>query len=92
MEAMVRRGMKDGEMYVAEAWVGRGLYTKDVNPRARGRIDMLRKPSTSITVVLKEQATRERIAKEKAEKKARRKVWVQLPNRPIYGQQQYYQW
>lgn len=92
MEAIVRRGMKDGSMYVSEAWVGRGAYDKEMSHRARGRIDMLRKPYTSITVVLKENATRDRIASEKQEKANRKKVWVQLPNRPIYGQQQYYQW
>lgn len=92
MEAMVRRGMTDGEMYVSEAWVGRGTYEKEMSHRARGRIDMLMKPYTSITIVLKENATRERLAKEKAEKEARKKVWVQLPNKPIYGQHQYYRW
>lgn len=92
LEAIIRKGMKDQEIYVSEAWVGRGTFDRELNHRARGRIDFLRKPYTSITIVLKEQATRDRIAKEKAEKKARQKVWVQLPNRPIYGQQQYYQW
>ncbi|KAF8420794.1 ribosomal protein L22/L17 [Tirmania nivea] len=92
MEAMVRRGMADADMYVSEAWVGRGTYDSEMSHRARGRIDMLRKPYTSITVVLKENATRERIEREKREKKERKKVWVHLPNRPIYGQQQYYQW
>ena len=92
LEAIVRRGMKDQEIYVSEAWVGRGTFERELNHRARGRVDILKKPYTSITVVLKEQATRDRIAKEKTEKKARQKVWVQLPNRPIYGQQQYYQW
>ncbi|RPB27833.1 ribosomal protein L22 [Terfezia boudieri ATCC MYA-4762] len=92
MEAMVRRGMTDGEMFVSQAWVGRGTYEKEISHRARGRIDMLRKPYTSITVVLKENATRERIEREKREKKERKRVWVHLPNKQIYGQQQYYQW
>jgi len=92
MEAIVRRGMKDGEMYVSQAWVGRGEYDLELSHRARGRIDKLMKPYTSITVVLRENATRERIKREKREKRERKRVWVHLPNRPIYGQQQYYQW
>lgn len=48
LEAMVRRGMKPEEMYVAEAWVGRGTFERELNHRARGRIDMLRKPYTSM--------------------------------------------
>ncbi|KAI5811628.1 ribosomal protein L22/L17 [Peziza echinospora] len=91
-EAMLRRDMNPDEMYIDQAWVGRGTYEKELSHRARGRIDMLRKPYTSITVVLKEEATRKRLAKEAAEKVARKKVWVQLPNKPIPGQQQYYQW
>ncbi|KAF8461934.1 ribosomal protein L22/L17 [Kalaharituber pfeilii] len=91
-EAMVRRDMDPEEMYVSEAWVGRGQFDMEQNHRARGRIDTLKRPWTSITVVLKEEATRKRIAAEKEAKKARQKVWVQLPNRPIYGQRQYYQW
>lgn len=40
-------GDKSG-MYVDEAWVGRGPYGRDYNCRARGRIDMLRPPETSM--------------------------------------------
>lgn len=45
-----------------------------------------------ITVVLKEEATKHRIAAEKEAKALRKKPWVQLPSRPIYGQTQYYRW
>jgi hypothetical protein len=45
-----------------------------------------------ITVVLKEEVTRQRIAAEKEAKKLRKGPWVQNPSRPIYGQQQYYRW
>lgn len=45
-----------------------------------------------ITVVLKEQVTRDRIAKEKEEKRLRKKPWEQLPSRPLVGQTQYYRW
>ncbi|PWW73778.1 ribosomal protein L22 [Tuber magnatum] len=91
-ESVVRRRMDPQQTYIEQAWVGRGTYGLDRNHRARGRIDMLRLPYTSITVVLKEQVTRDRIAKEKEEKRLRKKPWEQLPSRPLVGQTQYYRW
>lgn len=35
------------QIYVDQAWVGRGAYGMDGNPRARGRVDRLRLPQTS---------------------------------------------
>jgi len=46
-EAIVRKGMKPKEMYIAQAWVGRGPFERGLNHRARGRIDMLMLPYTS---------------------------------------------
>lgn len=43
-EAVVRQDMDPAQMYVAQAWVGRGSYELDILHRARGRIDTLRKP------------------------------------------------
>ena len=45
-----------------------------------------------LTVVLKEEATRIRLHNEREEKERNKKVWVQLPNRPITAQRQYYSW
>lgn len=45
-----------------------------------------------LTVVLKEEVTRVRLHKERETKAAKKKVWVQLPNRPITAQRQYYSW
>lgn len=45
-----------------------------------------------ITVVLKEEKTRIRLYEEREEKLRNRKVWTQLPNRPITAQRQYYSW
>jgi ribosomal protein L22 len=46
-EAVVRKGMKPEEMYIAQAWVGRGPFERELSHRARGRIDMLNLPFTS---------------------------------------------
>ncbi|KAG0634394.1 ribosomal protein L22/L17 [Tuber brumale] len=91
-ESVVRKRMDPQQTYIEQAWVGRGVYERESSHRARGRIDLLRLPYTSITVVLKEQVTRDRIAKEKEEKRLRKKPWEQLPSRPLVGQTQYYRW
>ncbi|KAI9694738.1 MAG: 54S ribosomal protein L22, mitochondrial [Bathelium mastoideum] len=79
-------------MYIDQAWVGRGPYGKELEFRARGKVNMLHLPSTSLSVVLKEEATRVRQHEEREEKKRKRKVWVQLPDRPITAQRPYYSW
>jgi len=91
-EAVARKEMVPGDMYISQAWVGRGPYDRALNHRARGRIDMLRLPHTSITVMVKETATLERIAREKVEKREKAPARQHLPSRPIYHQRQYYQW
>ncbi|KAH0613777.1 uncharacterized protein H6S33_005663 [Morchella sextelata] len=91
-EAILHRRMDPGQTYIEQAWVGRGPFEFASSHRAKGRIDRLRLPYTSLTVVLKEEKTRIRIMKEKEEKYMRKKPWVQLPSRAIYGQTQYYRW
>jgi ribosomal protein L22 len=81
------------KMYVSQAWVGRGTYSKTLDHRARGVVNIMRNPHTSISVLLKEEKTRAREAKEKAArewKKRVTKVWTQLPDRPITTQRPYY--
>ncbi|KAK8175592.1 hypothetical protein IWX90DRAFT_424663 [Phyllosticta citrichinensis] len=79
-------------LYVDQAWVGRGEYGKAYDYRARGRVNVMRLPSTSISIKLKEEATRIREYKEREEKKANRKVWVHLPDRVIPTQRQHVMW
>lgn len=45
-EAILKKGMNPKEMYVSQAWVGKGQYGMDQKRRARGRRDMLRLPYT----------------------------------------------
>ncbi|EWC48490.1 hypothetical protein DRE_07745 [Drechslerella stenobrocha 248] len=91
-EAVYSKNFDPEKTYIAQAWVGRGTPDREPMKRARARIDLLVRPYTSISVVLKETNTLERLAREKEEKRKRQKVWVPLPNRPIYGQHQYYMW
>ncbi|KAI9860474.1 MAG: 54S ribosomal protein L22, mitochondrial [Trichoglossum hirsutum] len=80
------------QLYIDQAWVGRGPYGKEPDFRARGQIYMMRPPKTSLSVILKEEATRIREAVRREEKRKRKPVWVPLPNRPITAQRPYYSW
>lgn len=79
-------------LYIDEAWVNRGPYRKKPEYRARGRTNVLRMPYTSLTVILKEEATRVRQHKEREEKQANKKVWTPMPDRPVTAQHQYPLW
>ena len=79
-------------IYVDQAWVNKGRYGQDINPRARGRIDRLRLPQTSISVLLKEEATRVREHHDRVAREKNKKVWTALPDRPVTEQRQYYCW
>lgn len=45
-----------------------------------------------IALILKEEKTRMRLMGEREEKRTRKKVWVQMPNRPVTAQRQYNLW
>jgi len=80
------------KLYIDQAWVNKGQYGTTPDYRARGRVNRMKNPTTSITVILKEEATRIRLHQEREAKEERRKPWTQLPNRPITAQRQYYSW
>ena len=82
-------------IYIDQAWVGRGPYGKLPDYRAMGRVFIMRTPFTSISLLLKEEATRVREHAEREAKRRRQKldkVWVPLPDRPIQSKRQYYCW
>jgi len=79
-------------LYVAQAWCGKGLFGRSPDYRARGRTFIMKNRTTSLSVVLKEEATRIRLHEEREKKEKNKKVWVQLPNRPVTTQRQYYSW
>ncbi|SMQ45572.1 unnamed protein product [Zymoseptoria tritici ST99CH_3D1] len=82
-------------IYIDQAWVGRGPYGKLPDYRARGRVFIMRTPWTSLSLVLKEEATRVREFEEREEKRKKavtRNVWKHLPDRPVQLQRQWYSW
>lgn len=81
-------------IYVDQAWVGRGPFGQLPDFRARGQVNIMRTPWTSLTVILKEEKTRIREYEER-EAKRREKVvgkgmWTHLPDRPVQWQRQWY--
>ncbi|RDW72431.1 mitochondrial 54S ribosomal protein uL22m [Aspergillus mulundensis] len=96
--------LKDGErktitdatsIYIAQAWVNRGPYGREYDHRARGVINMMRPPYTSLSVLLKEEKTRIRECQDREARELRKRkanLWVHLPDRPITQQNQYYSW
>lgn len=83
-------------IYIDQAWVGRGPYGKLPDFRARGRVFLMRTPWTSLSVVLKEEATRIREWREREARRAKKrsadKVWQQLPDRPLRNPRAWYSW
>ncbi|RPA89793.1 hypothetical protein L873DRAFT_1831901 [Choiromyces venosus 120613-1] len=75
--SVVSKRIDPWQTYIEQEWVGRGTYGRDQDHEARGRIAMLRLP---YTMILKRKITRDRIAKEKGEKRLRKKPWEQLPS------------
>ncbi|KAF1919134.1 hypothetical protein BDU57DRAFT_512039 [Ampelomyces quisqualis] len=88
-----RKVVRDpSEIYIDQAWVGKGEMWKGIEQRARGRINTLRHRTTSVSFLLKEEKTRMRISEEIKKKRDNRKLWVALPDRPITSQRQYCLW
>lgn len=82
-------------IYIEQAWVNRGPYGYDYDHRARGQINLMRPPYTSLSVVLKEEKTRIREWQNReaaSQRKRQTQLWTQLPDRKISAQSQYYSW
>lgn len=83
------------DIYIQEAWVNRGPYGYEMDHRARGQINRMRPPTTSLSVLLKEEKTRIREWEDreaKAQRERRSQLWTQLPDRKVSAQNQYYSW
>ncbi|KAJ5306083.1 hypothetical protein PENANT_c024G03304 [Penicillium antarcticum] len=86
---------KPTDIYIQQAWVNRGPYGHEMDHRARGQINMMRPPTTGLSVLLKEEKTRIREWEDreaKAQRARRDQLWTQLPDRKIPTQNQYYSW
>ncbi|TGJ82373.1 hypothetical protein E0Z10_g6384 [Xylaria hypoxylon] len=80
-------------LYVDESWVNKGGYrSMRLQYHSRGRMSVMRRPTTRINLVLKEEKTRIRQHDERVAKETKKAPWVHLPNRPVTAQRQYYSW
>ncbi|KAI3322612.1 ribosomal protein L22/L17 [Xylariaceae sp. AK1471] len=80
-------------LYIDQSWVTKGPYrAAKTNYHARGRMSVMWRPTTRISVVLKEEKTRIRQHDERVTKEAKKAPWVHLPNRPVTAQRPYYSW
>ncbi|KAJ2903222.1 uncharacterized protein MKZ38_010258 [Zalerion maritima] len=80
-------------IYIDEAWVNKGsYYTSRIYRHGRGMKSLWKTPSTSMTVVLKEEKTRMRQHRERQIKQIKAKPWVHLPDKPVTAQRPYYSW
>lgn len=81
-------------IYIDQAWVGRGPFGQLPDYRARGRVYIMHTPWTSISILLKEEATRVREHEEREEKRKKevlgKNLWTHLPDRPVQWQRQWY--
>ncbi|KAL8388261.1 hypothetical protein RB595_009352 [Gaeumannomyces hyphopodioides] len=81
------------KLYIDQAWVNRGPFIfKGFHYSGRGRSHAMWTRTSNINFIVKEEKTRLRENQEREAKKARRKPWVHLPNRPVTAQRQYYSW
>ena len=91
-EAIKLQNMKEGQIIVDQAWVGRNIYRKQLWPRARGRTNVRMRPYTHFTVMLR---TLETVHKRRAKVKQRKlESMVRRPKetKPIYNARPYYTW
>jgi ribosomal protein L22 len=93
-EAIRLSEMKEGQIIVDRAWVGRGGYKPQVWPRARGRRNVRMRPFTHFVVTLKPAG----IVQKQVDKVQMRKISKRLgkptrgQERPIYNPRPYYAW
>ncbi|KAI0454290.1 ribosomal protein L22/L17 [Xylaria acuta] len=81
------------QLYVDQSWVTKAATRgMRIQYHARGRMSFMKRPTTRINLLLKEEKTRIRLHDERVAKEAKKAPWVHLPNRPVTAQRQYYSW
>lgn len=57
----VNKGLNPDLFYVSEAWVGKGTRSKKIDIRARGKFGLIRRPKSSLTIILEEKPVKNMI-------------------------------
>ncbi|PVU96257.1 hypothetical protein BB561_001290 [Smittium simulii] len=98
--AIYQLKMHPDKMYVKEAWVGKGFYTKKIDIKGRGRFGIMHNPTAHMKFVLAEKVEQVfpvgDLGKRRNIKGFRdhpKFVWKPLQeNKPIYTPKPYYNW
>ena len=91
-EAMKLQEMKEGQIIVDQAWVGRNTYKKQLWPRARGRMNVRMRPYTHFTVTLRTAETVNKRVEKVKQRKLESMVRRPKEEKPIYNARPYYTW
>jgi ribosomal protein L22 len=91
-EAIRLQEMKDGQIVLDQAWVGRNAYRKQLWPRARGRVNIRMRPFSHFTVMLKSKETVEKQVEKVKLRKLHKLVRRPSEMKPIYNPRPYYTW
>jgi ribosomal protein L22 len=91
-EAMKLQDMKQGQIIVDQAWVGRNTYKKQLWPRARGRMNIRMRPYTHFTVMLRSAETVNKRIEKVKQRKLESMVRRPKEEKPIYNARPYYTW
>ncbi|KAI1749555.1 ribosomal protein L22/L17 [Xylaria castorea] len=80
-------------LYVDQSWVTKGpVRGMRIQYHSRGRMSFMKRPTSRVNLILKEEKTRIRLHDERVAKEAKKAPWIHLPNRPVTAQRQYYSW
>ncbi|KAG0229728.1 hypothetical protein BGW41_002899 [Actinomortierella wolfii] len=90
--------MDPSKLYVARAWVGKGIYHRRIKTHARGKFGIMHHPTAHLKFVLKERQPEE-VEEGRAKRrnirgwKQTKKVWTPLvEDKPIYNPPHLYNW
>ncbi|KAK9472156.1 mitochondrial 54S ribosomal protein uL22m [Dipodascopsis tothii] len=97
LEAMFIRGLEEAKqlgmpeqgLYIEQIWAGkeprsRYLMGKMIDFKGRGRTGIITRREHHVKCVIRTPETKQRLARDAAKREVNKKVWVQLPNKPVY--------
>jgi ribosomal protein L22 len=90
--ALLQKGMKSEDLVVAQAWVGKGQYSKRIKIHGRGRMGVMHRKQAHMKYILQEKSTQETERRNIRGWNEHKRVPVPLVEKPIYNPKPYYNW
>lgn len=50
----IRKGLNDAQLYVKECYVGKGIRSKMIDIKARGKMGLIRRPKCHLNIIVEE--------------------------------------